>query len=223
MSHQSWPQALKRNRIQPEINHDSCAPTLRQHETSSSRIRLFCLRRTPQDDGVTKRDGSRRNTSTMQSSQKKENILHRSVDTTSVFPSVMVTHACTVSPVEASVCGAQRGTNSSPCHFLCATMHSRPFSTLALRRARPKATNSGSKAYVCQTGNVQEGNNDCWLRLDTRAPFLVRFLSFCTARDTCFAPHDAAIRHFRPVVPDGKGCGRRLRRQHESRELIPNP
>ena len=66
-------------------------------------------------------------------------------------------------------------------------------------------------------------NNDCRLRLDTRAPFLVPCLSFCTARDTCFPPHDATIRHFRPVVPNRKGCGSRLRRQHESRELIPSP
>ena len=69
----------------------------------------------------------------------------------------------------------------------------------------------------------RKGDNDCRLRLDTRAPFLVPLLSFCTARDTCFPTHDATIRHFRPVVPNGKSCGRRLRRQHESRELIPSP
>ena len=57
----------------------------------------------------------------------------------------------------------------------------------------------------------------------TPVSFLVPFLSFCTARDTCFRPHDATIRHYRPAVPDGKGCGSRLRRQHESGELIPSP
>ena len=121
MSRQSRPQAQQKKRIQHEYDRDSGAPPSRQRETWSSRTRLFFPRRTPQDDGVTEGDGSRRNTTAIRSSQKKETRPHRCVHATSGFASVMVTHACIVSSFEASVCGVQRGTNSPPCHFLCAT------------------------------------------------------------------------------------------------------
>ena len=178
---------------------------------------IVFVRRTPQDDGVTKGDGSRRNTSAMRSSQKKETRPHTSVHATSVFPRMWVTHACTMSFVEASVCGARRGTNSPPCHILCTTEHSRQFWTLDLRPCSLQSNNQRFRSLrSCQSKCAgKETSND-------RAPFLVP-LSFCAARDTCFPPHDATIRHFRHIVADGKGCGSRLRRQHESRELIPSP
>ena len=87
----------------------------------------------------------------------------------------------------------------------------------------PKQLSAVQNPAIVRKEMCKKGNNDCRLRLDTRAPFLVPLLSLCTARDTCFPPQDAAIRHLKPVVPDGKGCGSRLRRQHESRELIPSP
>ena len=151
----------------------------------------------------------------MRSSQKKETRPHTSVHGTSGFASMMATHACTVSSVEASVCGARRGTNSPPSHFLCTTEHSRQFWTLALRPCSLQSNNQRFRSLrSCQSKCAGK-------EVTTVLPSWCRSLSalFVTlASHLTMPPSDISDLSFPMEKAVAVDCGANM-----SPELIPSP
>ena len=142
MSRQSRPQAQQKKRIQHECDRGSGAPPSRQRETWSSRTRLFFydehLKMTVSQREITEKHIS--NAVKSEEGNTTAHICSRNQWLCERDGNSRV-NMCHVSKRRSAA------HNAAPMHLhvisFCTTEHSRKFWTLALRRARSKATISG--------------------------------------------------------------------------------